>query len=73
MTETHAEITEPSDTASLVCIILNANRETKTLRLPEGIWNVYVKGKLAGTEVLERITEGIVTVEPISAMVLIKE
>ncbi len=56
-----------------ICVILNANREAKTIHLPEGIWNVYVKGNRAGTELLEKITEGTVSVEPISAVVLIKE
>jgi pullulanase len=67
---------EPKNTGNqelTICVVLNANREAKTIELPEGVWNVYVKGKRAGTEVLEIITDGTVTTEPISALVLVKE
>ncbi|HKL79225.1 MAG TPA: type I pullulanase, partial [Mobilitalea sp.] len=54
-----------------ICVILNANPEQKTLQLPEGEWKVYVKGNRAGTEILE-IVRDVVTVEAISAVVLVK-
>jgi len=56
-----------------ICVIYNANRETINLQIPEGEWNVYAKELLAGTEVLETITGGEVTVGPISAMILVTQ
>lgn len=66
-------MTNTDNYETTICVILNANRDAKTIRLPEGVWNVYVKGKRAGTKILERITAGTVTAEPISAVVLFKE
>ena len=42
------------------------------MTLPEGVWDVYINGEKAGTEVLETISNGTATVAPISAMVLVK-
>lgn len=53
-------------------VIFNANNAQTTVTLPEGVWDVYINGEDAGTEVLDTITSGEVTVEPISAMVLVK-
>lgn len=55
-----------------ICVIYNANRERVTLRITEGEWEVYAKGKQAGTDILGIITGGEVTVEPISAMIMIR-
>lgn len=61
---------EPADA---LYIIFNANAVETNVSLPEGNWNVYINGEKAGTEVLETITDGKVTVAPISAMALVKE
>ena len=53
-------------------VIFNPRKETTTVNLPEGKWNVYVEGNTAGTNVL-RSVEGSVTVDAISAMVLVQE
>ncbi len=53
-------------------IIFNANNSNVELDLPEGAWDVCINGETAGTQVLETITTGKVTVSPISAMVLVK-
>jgi len=53
-------------------VIFNAYSAAADVTLPEGNWNIYVNGEKAGTEVLGNV-EGTVTVEGISAMVLIKE
>lgn len=52
-------------------IIYNANRESITIDLPEGDWNIYVDAERAGVEVLGT-ANGNVSVEGISAMVLAK-
>ena len=53
-------------------VIFNANKETATVALPEGNWNVYINGSAAGTTVLGSFV-GEAQVEPITAMVLIRE
>ncbi len=53
-------------------VIFNANNAETTVTLPDGVWDVYINGEDAGTEVLDTITGGKVTVAPISAMVLVK-
>ena len=40
------------------------------IELPEGKWNMYINGEKAGTEVIQTIKNGKVTVDVISAMVL---
>ncbi len=62
------EINHPLD--NKICIIYNANNAYKTIHLPDGEWKVYGKGKKAGTKILEVISGGEVSVEPISAMIL---
>lgn len=56
-----------------IFVIFNANKEETEVSLPEGNWNVYINDTQAGTEAIETITTGSVTVAPISAMVLVKE
>jgi pullulanase len=63
-------IAHPADKE--ICVIYNANKEYKTIHIPEGEWKVCVKGKQAGTEVIETVSGGVVNVEPISAMILIR-
>lgn len=53
-------------------VIFNANNEVQEITLPDGVWDVYINGEKAGTEVLETITSGVATVAPISALVLVK-
>ncbi|MDD7636048.1 MAG: type I pullulanase, partial [Clostridiales bacterium] len=60
------------DSADGMFVIFNPNQTQTQVTLPEGVWDVYINGEKAGTEVLETITEGTATVAPISAMVLIK-
>ena len=55
-----------------LCVIYNANRYEKLVHVPEGEWKIYIKGNRAGTEILDTNTGGIVTIEPISAMVMIR-
>ena len=60
------------ETAESMYVIFNADSAAADVVLPEGNWNVYVNSQKAGTEVLASV-EGTVSVEGISAMVLIKE
>jgi pullulanase len=55
-----------------ICVILNGDSHSKRIYIPEGEWNVYVKGNLAGTQVLESFFGNVVTIEPISALIMIK-
>lgn len=61
------------ETAEELFVIFNANETSTTVTLPEGNWNVYINGEKAGTQVLSTITQASAVVEPISAMVLVKE
>jgi pullulanase len=61
------------EAAKALCVIYNANKAETTVTIPEGDWNVYVKGNQAGTEILETVSGGSVTVDPISAIVLVQE
>lgn len=63
---------ETEETKETVCVIYNANRESMTVYIPDGEWRVYAKGSIAGTEVLETITNGAVSLEPISATILVR-
>ncbi len=58
---------------SELCVLYNANHDARTVRIPEGEWKVYVKGRKAGTEILEIIAGGDISVEAISAMILIRK
>ena len=60
------------ETSDGLFVIFNAKNSAATVTLPEGNWNVYVNGQKAGTEALSSHT-GSVTVDGISAMVLVKE
>ena len=52
-------------------IAFNANPTARELSLPAGNWNLFVNGSRAGTQVLESAV-GMIRVEPISAVVLVK-
>lgn len=60
------------ETAEEIFVIFNPNTEAAEVTLPAGGWSVYVNGEKAGTEALEGVS-GKVSVEPISAMVLVKD
>lgn len=52
-------------------MIFNSGIHSETVRLPEGKWGICVNAEKAGTEVLAE-AEQAVTVEPISAMMLVR-
>jgi pullulanase len=53
-------------------VIFNPKSEATEMALPEGKWTVYINGEDAGTTPLGT-AEGSVSVDPISAMVLVKD
>ena len=53
-------------------VIFNPRSEAASMELPEGQWTVYINGEDAGTTPLDT-AEGSVSVDPISAMVLVKD
>ena len=53
-------------------VIFNPRSEAVSMDLPEGQWTIYINGEDAGTTPLGT-AEGTVSVDPISAMVLVKE
>ena len=55
-----------------IYMIFNPDQEKAELTLPAGDWEVHIDGKHAGTEALAIVRER-VTVNPISAMVLVKK
>ena len=55
-----------------IYVIYNTNKEAREVSLPTGEWSVYVNGEKAGTEAIEKVKEK-VTVEGVSAMILVKE
>lgn len=61
------------DSAGAILSVYNANADAVTLDIPNGSWNVMINGVKAGTEVIETIEGGTVTVDGVSAMVLISE
>lgn len=52
-------------------MVFNPSMEAVEIELPEGTWDVYVNAKNAGTECIETIETGRVSVDAISAMVLV--
>ncbi|MCI5494046.1 MAG: type I pullulanase [Lachnospiraceae bacterium] len=60
------------ETSDGIYLVFNANQEEKEVTLPDGNWDVCINGEQAGTEPIETITDGRLTVAPISAMVLVK-
>jgi pullulanase len=59
------------ETSDGIYVIFNPNAEETTVSLPEGAWDVCINADTAGTEAITTIA-GSATVEPISAMVLVK-
>ncbi len=60
------------ETADAIYVVFNPNPDAKEITLPEGNWNVYINAEDAGTEVLDTVS-GTISVEGISAMVLVQE
>ena len=60
------------ESADSILVYFNPNPESTEITLPEGKWNVYIDGEDAGTEVLAKVS-GTITVDAISAMVLVQE
>lgn len=60
------------ETAESIIVVFNPNTEATKVTLPEGNWNIYINGEDAGTEKLGSAS-GEVTVDAITAMVLVKE
>ena len=54
-----------------IFIIFNPNTTETSVTLPDGAWDVCVNADTAGTEAITTVS-GTATVEPISAMVLVK-
>ena len=65
-------IQHEGEVADNIVVIFNPNKEATTVTLPEGKWNIYVKGSKAGTQVLYTV-EGQVEVDAITAMVLCQD
>ncbi len=61
-----------ADEREELCIIYNANKEPKEILIPEGAWEVYVKGIVAGTEAMAQHPGGAVTVDAISALLMMR-
>lgn len=59
------------ETADNMYVVFNPNQEETKVTLPDGTWSVYINGEKAGTESLGEVS-GEATVDPISALVLIK-
>ena len=59
------------DNASKIAVIFNARKEATEITLPAGSWDICVNDKYAGTGSLGTV-EGKITVEPISALVLVQ-
>ena len=67
----------PEEVSDGIVVIFNANETKQKFRItdygaPSGEWKVCVNDQKAGIETLETITDGEVTVQPLSAMVLVK-
>jgi hypothetical protein len=60
------------ETAQNIAVIYNGNPDAVTVNLPAGTWDICVNGKKAGCRSLGT-AEGSVTVEGISALVLVQE
>lgn len=59
------------DTAEKIMVILNAKEEAIDVKLPAGAWDICINGQTAGTASVGT-AEGTVSVEGISAMVLVQ-
>ena len=67
----------PNEISESIIVIFNATTEAKQIDFAKhdialGDWAVYINDHSAGTEILETVSDGKVTVAPISALVLAK-
>ena len=60
------------ETSDGLYVIFNPRSEAADMALPEGQWTIYINGENAGIKPLGT-AQGSVTVDPISAMVLVKD
>ena len=70
VTAFHIKAGANGDNSHGIFVIFNPNKEQTTVTLPDGLWNIYITGKEAGTTVLGTAS-GSVAVAPISAVVLV--
>lgn len=61
-----------NECSDVICVIYNANKEAKTVKVPEGEWKVCIKDGKAGTEAMETFTGSEVSVAPISCLVMVQ-
>ena len=61
-----------TDEKEELCIIYNANKEPKDIHIPEGDWMVYVRGTEVGKDAVSQHPGGVVMVEAISALIMIR-
>ena len=52
-------------------VIFNANTEVSEVEIPAGDWSVYVNGKKAGTTPIEKVEGTKLSVDPISALIVV--
>ena len=64
-------ITIKEDDAELL-LFFNPYETATEVAIPEGTWDVYIRGEVAGVATLESISDEKAVVEPISALVLVK-
>ncbi len=68
----------PDEVSDGIVVIFNSNPTSKEVNLynnmgiAEGTWNICINDVQAGTEVIDTVTDGRVTVPAISALVLVK-
>jgi len=53
-------------------MFFNPNTKEECVSVPEGAWEIYVRGEIAGVDSLENIVDKKAVIEPISALVLVK-
>jgi pullulanase len=61
-----------NETKEELCIIYNADSEARAIEIPQGEWKIYMMDSRAGTHILGETSGGLVTVKPISAMLLVR-
>ncbi len=61
------------ETCDTIYLIFNSSKNSKTVKLPDGTWNVCITGEKAGTTAIGEPVTGSVTVPAISPMVLVQE
>ena len=64
---------QEGESAKEMYLFFNANAEDKTVSIPQGKWSVCINGEKAGTDAIEVINGGEVTVSAIAPLVLVQE